>query len=194
MNTARRAPSAPLASLLALALALPLTAGCKDDAAKGAAPSATPTPSAAPSAPAPSAAPSAPAASAAPSAAAAPAFPAKELCGKYMIAAPPDAKLEAACFVTADAYRLTVKAGKPESVKQLKEMFGKEKDFKGFLVDEPNGFVAATKDKGGVAYLVMYGAEIGGKGTTCESTLTKSPKTEEKGKEAYAVCKSLAAK
>lgn len=194
MMTSRRTLSAPLASLVALALALPLTAGCKDGDKSAPAPSATPAPSAAPSAPAASAAPSAPAASAAPTAAAAPAFPAKELCGKYMIAAPPDAKLEAACFVTADAYRLTVKAGKPDSVKQLKEMFSKDKDFKGFLVDEPNGFVAPTKDKGGMAYLVMYGAEIGGKGTTCESTMTKSPKTEEKGKEAYAVCKSLAAK
>ncbi len=111
-----------------------------------------------------------------------------------MIAAPPDAKLEPTCFVTAEAYRLTVKAGKSESVKQLKDMLGKEKDFKGFLIDEAAGFVVASKEKGGVSYLVMYAADVGGKGTTCESTLTKSPKTEEKAKEAYAVCKSLTAK
>lgn len=126
--------------------------------------------------------------------AASPAFPPKELCGKYNVSAPPDAKLEAGCFITADAYRLVVKPGKPDSVKKLKELFGKAKDFKGFVVDDEHGFVAPTKDKGGVAYLVMYSADIGGKPTSCESTLTKSPSTEEKAKEAFAVCKSLAAK
>ena len=121
---------------------------------------------------------------------AAPTFPSRDLCGKYTVAAPPDAKLEATCFITSDAYRLGVKPGKPGSLQKLKGIFAKSKGFNGYLVDDEHGFVLQTKSE----FIVMFSAEVGGKLTTCDSTLTKPPKTEEKAREAFAVCKSLAAK
>ena len=107
-----------------------------------------------------------------------------------MVSAPPDAKLDAGCFVTTNDYRLGVKSGKPDAVKKFKGLLAKAKDFKGYTVEDDNGFVFQTKTE----FLVMYSADIGGKPVLCDNTVAKPPKTEEKAREAYAVCKSLAAK
>jgi hypothetical protein len=79
---------------------------------------------------------------------------------------------------------------KANETAKMKEMFGKAPGFRS-IVDSPDGLLAETDEKGKKSIVLARYVKVGDALLTCDSALTKPPKDEAKGKEAWDVCGTL---
>jgi hypothetical protein len=127
------------------------------------------------------------------------AFPAAPLAGKnlasFTIAAPPGSKMDSMfpdeCTIKGSSYTLEVKTAKSASPDGLKQLLARMKTFKGFTVEQPDGFVAELEEPSGKQFQVVRYVDAGGSKLGCEATLKDPPRTKEAGAEAFAVCGTL---
>jgi hypothetical protein len=133
-------------------------------------------------------------------AAEAPAFPAQPVPAPFetlTIGAPTGAKLETGVtkdyvMIEGPDYAFKIEEEKENDIPKIKEML--TKGGAKLVVDEADGMIAEMKDKDATSLNVIRYVKIGDKGYGCSTTMKGAPKTEEKAKEAYAVCGSLKAK
>ena len=121
------------------------------------------------------------------------ALPAKNV-ADYTIGVPPGAKLEKvsddkASLETPD-YKVMISIAKANETAKMKELFSKAPGYRA-IVDDPNGLVMETDEKGKKSIAMTRYVTVGDKVLGCDSALTKPPSSEAKAKEAWDVCGTL---